>query len=338
MFFLNSLFLSLQKKLSKEIMTRFLQILVVFTFFTTSILSQQNDVNRHVAITFDDLPMNTKYLEDGNQWIEQTQKLLSTINKFNIPAIGFVNEYKLYVNEVLDSTKLKALELWIDADLELGNHTFSHPDYHNTENEVFFADIIKGEKITKEILSQKNKKLEFFRHPYLHTGNSLEKKNALENFLKEHNYTIAPVSIDNGEWIYARAYENAYNKNDDELMKQIGSEYVSYMIDKTIYFENQSVKLFGREIKQILLVHANMINAEYFDELAEELLKRNYSFISLKEALTDSAYLSEDNFIGRGGISWLHRWSYARKVDKNFYAGEPEVPKSILDIAEIESE
>ena len=131
-------------------MTRFLQTLVVFTFFTTSILSQQNDVNRYVAVTFDDLPMNTKYLEDGNQWLEQTQKLLSTIKKYNIPAVGFVNEYKLYVNEVLDSTKLKALQLWVDADLELGNHTFSHPDYHTSDNEVFFANIIKGEKITKE--------------------------------------------------------------------------------------------------------------------------------------------------------------------------------------------
>ena len=312
-------------------------------FFITIILnsilfSQHDETKRFIAFTFDDLPMNTMYLEDGNKWVEQTQKLLNTVKKFNIPAIGFVNEYKLYVNDVLDSSKLKALQLWVDADLELGNHTFSHPDYHNTENEEFFADIIKGEKITKDLLSQKNKKLEYFRHPYLHTGNSIEKKKALEDFLKEHYYTIAPVSIDNGEWIYARAYENAYNKNDVELMKQIGSEYVSYMIDKTIYFENQSIKLFGYELKQILLVHANMINADYFDELAEELLKRNYSFISLKEALTDTAYQSEDTFTGKGGISWLHRWSYTRKVDKSFYAGEPEVPQSILDIAEVESE
>jgi peptidoglycan/xylan/chitin deacetylase (PgdA/CDA1 family) len=312
-------------------------------FFITIILnsilfSQQDETKRFIAVTFDDLPMNTIYLEDGNQWVEQTQKLLNTVKKFKIPAIGFVNENKLYANDVLDSSKLKAVQIWVDADLELGNHTFSHPDYHNTENEEFFADILKGEKITKDLLSQKNKKLEFFRHPYLHTGNSLEKKKALEDFLKEHYYTIAPVSIDNGEWIYARAYENAYKKNDVELMKQIGSEYVGYMIDKTIYFENQSIKLFGYELKQILLVHANMINADYFDELAEELLKRNYSFISLKEALTDTAYQSEDTFTGRGGISWLHRWSYTRKVDKSFYAGEPEVPKSILDIAEVESE
>ena len=65
----------------------------------------QVETNRFVAITFDDLPMNTKYLQDGKQWIEQTQKILNTIKKYNIPAIGFVNEYKLYVNDLLDSSR-----------------------------------------------------------------------------------------------------------------------------------------------------------------------------------------------------------------------------------------
>lgn len=314
------------------------KILLPVFFFMIFIHPQQNEPKRLVAVTFDDLPMNTKYLEDGNQWIEQTQKLLSIIKKYNIPAIGFVNECKLYVNDILDSNRLKALQLWVNADLELGNHTFSHPDYHSTDEKSFFDNIIKGEKITHELLAQKNKRLEYFRHPYLHTGLSLEKKKKLDDFIEEHNYTIAPVTIDNGEWIYARAYENACNKNDFDLMKIIGKGYVNYMMDKTKYFENQSVKLFGREIKQILLVHANMINADYFDELAEELLKHNYRFISIKEALTDTAYQSEDTFTGRGGISWLHRWSYTRNVDKSFFAGEPEVPQNILDIAEIESE
>jgi peptidoglycan/xylan/chitin deacetylase (PgdA/CDA1 family) len=90
--------------------------------------------------------MNTKYLKDGNQWIEQTQKLLGTIKKYNIPAIGFVNEYKLYVNEVLDSARLKALQLWVDAKLELGNHTFSHRDYHNTDEHIFLKTLLKEKR------------------------------------------------------------------------------------------------------------------------------------------------------------------------------------------------
>jgi peptidoglycan/xylan/chitin deacetylase (PgdA/CDA1 family) len=307
-------------------------------FINTYLFSQDKHPDRYVSVTFDDLPINSKYLKDGNQWVEQNKKIISTLKKYNIPAIGFVNEYKLYVNDKLDSNRLKALQLWIEADLDIGNHTYSHPDYHKIDEKVFFGDIIKGEKITKELLFTKNRKLKYFRHPYLHTGNTQEKKYALTKFLSEHSYTVAPVTIDNGEWIYARAYENAFNNNDTGLMQSIGTEYVNYMIDKIAYFENQSVKLFGYEIKQILLVHANILNADYFDELAEAIMNRNYSFVSLDEALRDSAYNSEDTFIGRSGISWLHRWSYTKKVDKSFFDGEPEVPQNILDIAGIKSE
>ena len=315
-----------------------IKYLVCAIFFNLFLLTSEIQAQRFMVVTFDDLPLNTKSLQDGKQWIEQTKKLLASIKKYNIPAIGFVNEYKLYVNDVLDSARLEALQLWVSDDLELGNHTFSHHDYHNTDEYTFFEDILEGDKITNNMLLLKNKKLEYFRHPYLHTGTSLEKKKALEDFLKDHEYLIAPVTIDNGEWIYARAYENACNKNDTELMKQIGTDYINYMIAKTAYFENQSLKLFGREIMQILLLHSNMLNADYLDEVVEKLLERNYQFISIKEAIKDPAYKSEDTYTGKGGISWLHRWSYTKKVDKSFFAGEPEVPQNILDLAGIESE
>lgn len=314
------------------------KISILLFIFSSLIFPQNIASKRFIAVTFDDLPINSRYLIDGNQWVEQTEKLLAHLKKYKVPAVGFVNENKLYVNAQLDSSRLKVLKMWIDADFDLGNHTFSHPDYNKIDNEIFFNDIIRGEKIIKELLTSKNKTLRYFSYPYLHLGNTQEKKDALENFLEEHSYITAPVTIDNGEWIYAFAYEKAYSQNDSELMKKIGTEYISYMINKIIYFEKQSVKLFGHEIKQILLVHSNLLNAEYFDELAAEITQRNYSFISLSEALTDSAYNSEDNFIGEGGISWLHRWSYTKKVDKSFFDREPEVSKFILDIAGVDSE
>jgi len=45
------------------------------------------------------------------------------------------------------------------------------------------------------------------------------------------------------------------------------------------------------------------------DELLAMYQQRNYAFISLEEALADEAYQSQDDYAGRGGISWLHRWA-----------------------------
>jgi hypothetical protein len=126
-------------------------------------------------------------------------------------------------------------------------------------------------------------------------------------------------------------------KNDKKLQKQIGAAYVPYLEAKMDYWERQSVKLFGREIKQILLLHANSINSDYFDDVANLLKKRDYKFVTLEEALKDEAYKLPDTFTKKSGISWLHRWALA-KGRENVLPDEPKMPDFVLKAAGVESE
>ena len=179
--------------------------------------------------------------------------------------------------------------------------------------------------------------MRYFRHPYLWTGLDLDTKLQLGNFLTTHDYTIAPVTIDNSDWIFASAYDKAFDKNDKKLMKRIGAAYVPYLEAKMDYWERQSNKLFDREIKQILLLHANFINSDYFDDIAAMLKKRSYKFITLEEALKDEAYRLPDTFVKRNGISWLHRWALA-KGRETVLSDEPKTPEFVLKAAGIDSE
>jgi len=291
---------------------------------------------RFVAVTIDDLPV-VSTRRDLQTRREITRNLLNHIKNAKVPAIGFVNENKLYADEKRDEAQIDLLRQWLDGGLELGNHTFSHVNIANVSLERYKDEILKGEIITKELLAAKNRKMRYFRHPYLWTGLSLETKSDLGKFLSEHQYTIAPVTIDNSDWIFARAYDNAFDKGDKKLMKRVGAAYISYMEAKTDYWERQSVKLFGREIRQILLLHANFINADYFDDLARMYKKRGYKFVSLEEALTDEAYKLPDNFIRRNGISWLHRWAI-EKGRENVLPDEPKTPDFVLKAAGVDSE
>lgn len=312
-----------------------------FIIFSLCVLLSVLDINaqkpqRFIAVTIDDLPVVVK---NGNLKTRQeiTRKLLAHITKAKIPAIGFVNERKLYSGEKRAEAEIDLLRKWLDADLELGNHTFSHMSLHDNPLEKYEADILKGEIITKELLAAKNLKVRYFRHPYLWTGLDLETKSKLGTFLNEHNYSIAPVTIDNADWIFARAYDNALEKNDKKLQKQIGAAYVPYLEAKMDYWERQSVKLFGREIKQILLLHANSINSDYFDDVANMLKKRGYKFVTLEEALKDEAYKLADTFTKKSGISWLHRWALARGRE-SVLPDEPKTPDFVLKAAGVESE
>lgn len=309
-----------------------MKVLLFIAFLSFSLLAQ----TRQIAVTIDDLPVVSPR-KDIKIRQQITKNLLAKIKKANVPAIGFVNENKLYINEKRDEQQVELLRMWLNNGLELGNHTFSHMSLHDNPLDKYEADILKGEIITKELLEANGKKIRFFRHPYLWTGLSLEIKKELGNFLSEHNYTIAPVSIDNGDWIFALAYEKAFEKKDKKLMKQIGDAYIPYLDSKMDYWERQSVKLFNREINQILLLHANFINSEYFDDIAKMLKKRDYKFIKLEDTLKDEAYKLPDNFVKRNGISWLHRWA----LDKGrefVLPNEPSVPQFVLKTAGVDSE
>jgi len=299
--------------------------------------TSKKSLNREIAVTFDDLPAVSTQRDIGT-WKEITTKLLKTFSSNRIPAIGFVNENKLISDGQRDETRAALLRMWINAGLELGNHTYSHRSLNNTPLEEFESDTIRGEETVTGLLTEKGKKLRYFRHPFLHTGRSLETKKAFESFLAGRGYTIAPVTIDNSDWVFARAYDNAHDAKDERAIKQVADAYVPYMERKIDYWERQSVALFGREVKQILLVHANSINADHFDEMVRMLRKRGYRFITLDEALKDNAFTSADTFTGASGISWIHRWAITRGVAKDFFKGEPTTPEFVMKLAGVTSE
>ncbi|MFN2517172.1 MAG: polysaccharide deacetylase family protein [Pyrinomonadaceae bacterium] len=313
-----------------------LPIIVALATFPTSSYAQVIK-GKQVAVTFDDLPViSTLQTDDG--WAKITRKLLGTIRRNKIPVVGFVNENKLYSNNKLNHNRVGLLKAWLDTGLELGNHTFSHRSLHSTPLAEFESDVLRGEKLLRELTTAKHAKLRYFRHPFLHTGRSLEVRQEFEAFLHTHGYTVAPVTIDNSDWIFARAYDNARDANNQAAMKQIAGAYIPYMESTFTHFENLSTKLFGRDIKQILLLHANSINADHFGELVAVLKNRGYTFVTLSEALTDNAYSSPDTTTGAWGISWIDRWALTRKVPSGFFKGEPRTPAFVMKLAKIESE
>ncbi len=305
-----------------------LKIFIFFAAIVFPIVIQAQKTERFIAVTIDDLPVVSTRPDLKNRQ-EITKKLLAHITKAKVPAIGFVNEGKLYNGEKRDEAQVDLLRSWLAANLELGNHTFSHKSLSATSLKDYEDEILRGEIITKELLAEKGKKMRYFRHPYLHTGLSLEIKDELNQFLKQHDYTIAPVTMDNADYIFSSAYDRAFDKNDKKLMKQIGAAYIAYFEKCFDYWERQSVKLFGREIKFILLLHANYINSDYFDDIAKTLTKRKYQFVTLENALTDEAYNLPDTFVERNGISWLHRWAIA-KGKENILPDEPQVPEFVM--------
>ena len=285
-----------------------------------------NALGAEIAVTFDDLPIVTS--SDPIAVQERvTGDLLAHLTSRKIPAVGLVN-----TNKLATPAHVALLDRWLAAGFELGNHTHSHPDLHRAGVEAFEADIIRGETPLREVIRRHRGTLRYFRHPFLHTGRTDEIRARVDAFLEKRGYTVAPVTIDNSEWIFARAYDVAERAQKAKVV----DAYLDYMMAKVAYHDAEAKKLFDREIRQVLLVHANALNAHAFGMLADRLAKQGHRFITLERALADAAYQSRDGWRGAGGISWLDRWAITRGVPKGFFAGEPRTPKWVQELAGFE--
>lgn len=288
--------------------------------------------DKTMCITVDDLPVVSYARENPDFYVQVTQDLIHTFDEYDIPAIGYVNESKLYNDGRLDSNQVKLLELWLENGYELGNHTFSHKNYHQVSFEEFTADVIKGEKVSRSLSDKHELAYQYFRHPYLRLGLSQSHADSLRRFLKDHGYTEAPVTIDNEDYLFAKAYHLAFQQDDQQMMQKIGEAYIEYMIAKMLFYEESSEKLFERNIAQTLLIHASLLNAHYLDDLVRVYKAHGYRFVSQTEVLKDPAYQNSFNRYGDWGISWIDRWALTQGAKREFFEGDPITPEFIKQL------
>ncbi|MGX5729223.1 polysaccharide deacetylase family protein [Pseudoxanthomonas beigongshangi] len=298
---------------------------------------------RRIAVTIDDLPwqrLDEKAVAGLPDW---HARLMAQLRRADVPVVGFVNEDKLEVDGVVQPERVQMLRDWRDAGYELGNHTYGHVDLHEVGLPAYEAAILKGERVLRPLLAERGAAPRWFRHPYLRAGRTPEDRAALTRFLGAHGYRIAPVTVDNGEWVWAFAYANVAaqpaGSDRDATLDRLRKGYLPYMLNKLDYYERQSQALLGHALPQVWLMHANELNAIAFADLVDGARRRGYRFVSLEEAMRDPAYArGEAGYDGRFGPSWLHRWAMAEKKPKDFYAGEPAVPKWVMDLAGVEGE
>src|SRR5215470_13375164 len=244
--------------------------------------------DRQIAITIDDLPAAASSSMTGAAIVEMTAKLVAVLKQEIIPAVGFVNERKLYYKWGEVDERIGALNQWLDAGFELGNHTFGHTSLNQMGLKEFEESVIQGESVTRLLMAQHGKKLRYFRHPYLDTGRDLQTRREAEAFLVARGYRIAPVTLDAWDWNFSGVYDDAKKRGDSGLQREVVTSYLSYHAAVFDYYEKLSKSLLGYEPRQILLLHANNLEAEHLGELLSLLRQRGYRFITLEEALYDA--------------------------------------------------
>jgi peptidoglycan/xylan/chitin deacetylase (PgdA/CDA1 family) len=305
---------------------------IVVCFIAVRMLADAPDSQpeRQIAITIDDLPAGAANSMPAAAITTMTKQLLATLREQKIPVVGFVNERKLYFKWDEVNERIAALNMWLDAGFELGNHTYGHTSLNRVSLKEFEDSVVQGESVTRLLLAQHNMKLRYFRHPYLDTGRDLQTRREAEAFLVQRGYRIAPVTLDAWDWMFATVYDDAKKRGDMALQKDVVRSYLAYTAEVFSYFEKLSRDLVGYEPNQILLMHANQLEAEHIGEVLDLIRKRGYRFITLESALSDSVYALPDTYVGEQGSGWLEHWAITRGQPP---LHQPSAPQEMEDRA-----
>jgi hypothetical protein len=83
----------------------------------------------------------------------------------------------------------------------------------------------------------------------------------------------------------------------------------------------------GYEPKQIILLHGNQLEADHIGDLADVFRKRGYRFITLEDALGDTAYGLPNTYVGEEGMGWIDQWAITQGKPPH---GEPVFPEAVM--------
>lgn len=280
---------------------KFLFLLAALFVFSTS------QAKMRMAVTIDDLPRHADMPRTSNR-LEIARKMLDGLKRHSVPEVyGFVNAQKSDDDKSLEDI----LRLWVEYGYPLGNHTYSHKSINNITSGSFKRDIDKNEKVLRYFGGAFDWK--YFRYPFLHEGNTFEKRNAVRAHLFKKGYKIAQVTVDFEDWSWSDPFTRCVDRNDRNKIEWLKKTFLKNAVEQLHRAEQISQGLFHRSISHILLLHVGAFNAEMMDELLTAYEKEGVEFIPLSEAAKDEVYAIDPAVIyDHGGSEFTFQIMKAR--------------------------
>lgn len=261
-----------------------------------------------MAVTFDDLPVHGA-MPPGMTRLEITQSILKTLKREKLPAVyGFINGGR----GADDPSSLSVLQAWRQAGQPLGNHTWAHLDLNKETAEQFEAEVLRNEALLQSLMG--NGDWHWLRYPFLHEGDTVEKRRAVRSWLAAHGYKIAEVSMDFEDYLWNEPYARCMAMHDEASIAKLRNSYLAVADQYYGVFRELSHLVYGRDVKYVLLMHVGAFDARMLPELLQLYRAKGVKFISLPNALSDPAYRDDPDIGEPSGGAFLELMMQEKKL------------------------
>lgn len=221
-----------------------------------------------VAITIDDLPFVGEYRNF------HLNMMIDTMKENQIPATGFI------IAKEVRPDNWEILHKFRDSGFGLGNHTFSHANLNKLEAKEYIHEIKEADDLLLPVLTEPK----YFRYPYL-AMSSGDKKNKVLCYLARKNYKVAPITIDSKDFVFNQRLLSTPEADRRTYLNELKPFYLDFIWQQTVKAEEHNEYHHNSDQSQILLIHANLLNAYVLPDIIAMYKQKGYWFVNLEDAL-----------------------------------------------------
>jgi peptidoglycan/xylan/chitin deacetylase (PgdA/CDA1 family) len=225
---------------------------------------------------------------------ERNQSILDTLNKHSIKAAAFV-----IGRNVEDQEGKDLIAAWDKAGHLIGNHTYSHRNLDAPEIDVkaYETDILRAERLLKEFPRFRK----YLRFPMLKEGDTPEKRDYMRTFMRRNDYRNGHVTIDNSDWAIDQRLTARLKKDPNADVKPYRDFYLEHMWARGEYYDSLAQRVMGRPVKHTLLMHFNLLNGLFLDDLIRMFKGKGWQPVDAEDAFTsDSVFLAQPKVLPAG--------------------------------------
>ncbi|WP_306600794.1 polysaccharide deacetylase family protein [Geothrix sp. 21YS21S-2] len=245
-----------------------------------------------IALSFDDGPApGQKVALDA---AGKNRAILAALEAAKVPSVLFVAG-----SRCLDDPAGRALvRAWGEAGHRIANHSYAHAYFHAKKAtlEAFEADFEKNDALIRGLPGY----AKWFRFPYLKEGDTAAKRDGARAFLKARGYRNGHVTIDASDWYYDQRLHARLAREPAADLAPYRRAYLDHLRDRAAYYDGLARRVLGRDVRHVLLLHHNLINALFLPDVIGMFRDLGWTFISPAEAYADPAYALEPGVLPAG--------------------------------------
>ena len=265
-----------------------------FVFLFTVLLFTAAAPAQEIAITMDDFRLNDDPTLTAT---EKDERILAALERNHLAIALFV----IGAEAIKPLTK-ERLAVWDRTNHIIANHTYTH---RRTYARMSFEDFSEEVRKTDDVLSGFRNFQRYFRFPALMEGDTQEKRDQMRAFLKQAGYRQGYVTIDTSDWYVNVRLINRLRQNPEADLTPYRDYYLKHLWERAQFYDGLSQQVLGRSVRHTLLIHHNLLNALFLNDVIDMFRSKGWKFVSASEAFQDPVFQMEPDVVPAGeSILW----------------------------------